>query len=160
MSSRNALSQLFAGFLVSLAVLSPVSKSFSQSHFQYPAQTSNQSAPENETDDPELIKCSVYVTRVIIHVSDETGNAVDDLTVHDFVVYEDRVKQQIVLWAADGDLNEEGRQPGYQLAYYPVKHEFNGEFRRIQVRVRAEGKGRLRVRYSPRGYFADKELLK
>ena len=37
---------------------------------------------------------------------------------------------------------------------------FDGKFRKIRVEVRAKGKRNLKVQFSPKGYFAKKELLR
>ena len=151
---QNCFTRCVMALLISLAFLS--------SSREGVAQSPDQSESDNSTKSKaEIIVCPTYVTMVRVKVRDKTGKEVSDLTKDDFIVYEDGVRQPIVLWTSeDGDSDAEGIQPGYEMAYYPMKYPFDGKFRRIQVVVRPKRKDKLRVEFSPKGYYAKKELLK
>ena len=157
MNSQNRVTHCFMAILVNTMLWSSPIGGF--------AQSPNQSPPNNNAqNNSEIIACSYSVTLTLVRVkvSDRTGKEISDLTKDDFVVYEDGVRQQLVFWTReDGDSDLEGIQSGYEIAYYPIKYPFDGKFRRIRVVViQAKGKNKLRVEFSPKGYYAKKELLR
>jgi hypothetical protein len=152
MADHKPLCPGLMGLLVSLIILASVVQSLAQSQTQVQPDT-----PKN--NEPQTIVCYVYMVVVRLHVQDQAGKEVSNLTRHDVIVYEDGVRQTIDFWMRDGDSETEGIQPGFELAYYP-KPPFDGKFRRIRVVMTGKDKGRLRVEFSPKGYYARKELLR
>ena len=153
MDNQNRFTHWFIRLLAGLVL--------SSSLIHVSAQSPDQSTPDaNTKNKSEIIRCPVYITVVKVKVSDQAGKEVSELTKDDFSVYEDGVKQQIVFWTSDGDTDAARIQPGYVMAYYPVNRSFEGKFRRIRVVVRAKGRAKLKAEFTPKGYYAKKELLK
>ena len=124
-------------------------------------QSLNQSPPgNNRANKSGVIACPVYVTAVRVKVRDQTGKEVSELTKDDFFIYEDGVRQPIVFWTDEWNSDTDGKQSGYEMAYFPMKYPFDGSFRKINVVVRPKRKRKLKVEFSPKGYYAKRELLR
>ncbi len=139
--------------LTSLIILSFFVGGFAQS----------QQTPTTDQDtknDSQIIRCFQCTNFVEVEVSNREGKDVPILTKDDFIIYEDGVKQTISYWAEkEGSVT--ANKPGiYEICYYPSNNLFDGKFRKIRVEVRTKDKGKLRVKFSPIGYYAKKELLK
>jgi hypothetical protein len=143
----------------SIAILAIVM--FLSSSIESYSQSPNPSTRDNSRKDKtEIIACRFYVRMVRVKVRDREGKEVSELTKDDFIVYEDGMEQPIVKWTReDGNSDKEGIQPGYEMAYYSLKYPFDGRYRKIHVEVVQRRKGKVRVEYRPKGYYAKKELL-
>jgi hypothetical protein len=130
------------------------------SSIQSSAQPQEQSAVGGKTKaDEHVIKCfQSYIVQV--DVRDQRGRPVSDLRKDDFIVYEDGVRQELVLWKRNEGADVTTHKSMYEAGYYPMNSRFAGQFRKIRVAVRTKGNGRLKVEFSPKGYYAKKELIK
>jgi hypothetical protein len=121
-------------------------------------QTQNQSTLGRGNEDEAEIACGLQMsTRLVIvevEVKDRSGNCVFNLSHNDFLVYEDRKKQEVAFCSAE-EILETGIFPiKYTIAYWPPNEIRDGTFRSIRVKVRdAKDKG-ITVRYCPEWYFA------
>lgn len=100
------------------------------------------------------------MTVVEVEVEDKQGKKVSDLSKDDFIVCEDGVRQELQFWQRRGALETESKQAAYKMGYFPSNQVFNGKFRKIRVEARTKDERKLRVKFSPEGYYAKKELLK
>jgi len=142
--------------LISITFLSYSSQSYAQSQKQPTANSQTKT-------EGQVIKCFAYVAMVKVEVRDQHGKEVTDLLKDDFILYEDGRRQELCLFRDKEGAGSQTHQAMYEMGYYPINFMFNqfkGEFRKIRVIVRSKGKRNLRVEFSPKGYFAKKELLK
>lgn len=123
------------------------------------AQTQEQPKADSKTKaEDQVIKCFEYVGMVKVEVRDQHGKEVADLRKDDFILYEDGVRQPICFWRRNEGVDRQTQQAMYEAGYYPTNTRFGGEYRNIRVLVRSKGKRKLRVEFSPKGYYAKKEL--
>jgi hypothetical protein len=121
-------------------------------------QTQNQSTPVRGNEDEAEIGCVLqFSTRLVIvevEVIDRSGDCVLNLSHNDFLVYEDRKKQEVE-YCSEAEILETGIFPiKYTIGYYPPNEIRDGAFRSIRVKVRdAKARG-MRVSYYPEWYFA------
>jgi hypothetical protein len=120
-------------------------------------QTQNQATPAGGNEDKAERTCVVPSTRLVVvevEVRDASGNCVFNLRHNDFLVYEDRKRQEVAFYS-DREILETGIFPiKYTIGYYPPNQMRDGGFRSIRVKVRdAKAKG-ITVRYCPEWYFA------
>ena len=97
---------------------------------------------------------------VNVEVTDRLGKDVTDLKKDDFIIYEDGVKQEMCYWERNVGSDRATDQAMYEVGYYPTNFRFKGEWRKIRVLVRSPDKRKLKVHFTPTGYYAKKELRK
>lgn len=96
---------------------------------------------------------------VKVNVTDLQGKEITDLTKDDFILYEDGVKQELQYWKRNVGPDRQPDQSMYEAGYLPDTRYFIGEWRKIRVKVRKQGETKLKVQFSPNGYYAKKELV-
>lgn len=98
---------------------------------------------------------------VKVEVTDQEGKEVADLKKDDFVIFEDCVKQEMIYWRRNVGSDRATDQAMYEAGYYPPNSLFfRGEWRENRVLVRSPDKRKLKVQFTPKGYYAKKELRK
>ena len=118
-------------------------------------------ADSKKKAEDQLIKCSLgYVATVQVEVWDKDGKEVTDLGKDDFVLYEDGVRQEMCFWKRNVGSDRQTDEPLYEAGYYPMNNQFEGEYRKIRVLVRSKDQRKLKVQFTPKGYYAKKELRK
>ena len=121
------------------------------------SQTQNQSSPGGSSEDEPEIACVLRRSSLVlveVEVKDWSGDTVFNLSHNDFLVYEDRKKQEIDFFSEKATV-ETGIFPiKYTIGYFPPNQIRDGAFRRIRVKVRDAKKQRMRVSYYPEWYFA------
>jgi hypothetical protein len=153
MANRKHFSSSIRLSLLSLTILMLSIQSFAQSQNQptVDSNTKNENQPTN---------CSVFVVIVKVEVRNQYGEEVADLRKDDFIIYEDGVRQEIIFWRRNEGSDRRTQQALYEVGYYPINYQFEGEFRKLRISVQNKGKRKLRVEFSPKGYYAKKELIK
>lgn len=122
----------------------------------------SQSLPQEDSkikNAEQVIICRVLEVVVRVDVIDQQGKEITDLTKDDFIIYEDGVKQELQHWKRNVDPDRQPDQPMYEAGYLPDTRYFSGEWRKIRVKVRKQDGRKLKVQFSPNGYFAKKELI-
>lgn len=138
--------------LLGLTVLSLSIQSFAQSQIQ-----SNEEG-RIKSDDQTII-CKVLTIGVRANVTDWQGKEIADLTKDDFIIYEDGVKQELQFWKRNTGPDRQPDQPIYEAGYLPNTRHFRGEWRKIRIVVRNQDERRLKVEFTPKGYYAKKEII-
>ena len=133
-TSKKYILFMFQSFSLSLLVLAPL-----------PVVAQNQSRPEKDKKDDDLILCPVHVVLVTVVVRDGDGKEVTDLRKDDFKVYEDGDEKVIDFWhrrevSANGESSIR-----YEIGYYPVDEKLDDSKRRINVEIAAKGKVKYKV---------------
>ena len=124
------------------------------------AQSSNQPAVSNTKNNDQPSSCFEYVVQVKVEVRDQQGREIADLTKDDFMIYEDGVKQEIFYWKRKVGPDKEADHTMYEVGYFPTNGQLRGEWRKIRVEVRNQEKKKLKVQYTPKGYYAKEGLRK
>jgi hypothetical protein len=91
-----------------------------------------------------------------IEVEDKNGRSLADLSVKQFVVYEDGVKQFLDLMEKLEVFEAGKNRVRYRLGYYSTNDKLDGAFRVIQVQALTENDDKVKGIYWPIGYFAKK----
>ena len=152
MVNRKRISSATLWVLISVAFLS--------FYFQSLAQSQEQPLDSKTKTEDKASSCFVYVAMVNVDVTDRQGKEVTDLRKDDFIIYEDGVKQEMCYWKRNVGSDRATDQSMYEVGYYPTNFRFKDEWRKIRVLVRSKGKRKLRVAFSPKGYYAKQELRK
>ena len=154
MTIRNPIRCTKTQTLLIVTVLSPLALALGQSQNQT-------STDKNPKSDEQIIKCfQTYIATVKVAVTDRHGNEIADLTKDDFTIYEDDVKQEMCYWKRNVGSGRQADQPMYEAGYYPINSLFRGEWRKIRVLVGNKDKRKLKVQFTPQGYYANEELRK
>jgi len=96
---------------------------------------------------------------VRVEVTDRQGKEITDLTKNDFIIYEDGVREELQYWKRNVGTNRQPDESIYEAGYLPDTRHFRGEWRKIRIEVRKQDERKLKVRYSPNGYYARKEMV-
>jgi len=139
-----------------------VSVTFPSLCIQSQAQSQEQPLDSKTKTEEQASRCFFeYVAMVKVEVIDQHGKEVADLEKDDFVIYEDGVKQEIIYWKRNVGSDRAADQAIYEAGYYPPNSRFfRGEWRKFRVLVRSPDKRKLKVQFTPKGYYAKKELRK
>jgi hypothetical protein len=152
MANRKRISSAILWVLASVTFLWFSIESLSQSQVQ-PLDS------KTKTED-QATSCFEYVAMVKVEVTEQQGKEVADLKKDDFIIYEDGVKQEMVYWKRNVGSDRATDRAMYEAGYYPTNSQFRDEWRKIRVLVRSPDKRKLRVQFTPKGYYAKKELRK
>jgi hypothetical protein len=104
-------------------------------------------------------QCKVLGIGVRVNVTDRQGKEIADLTKDDFIIYEDGVKQILDFWKRNAGPDRQADQPMYEVGYLPNTRHFRGEWRKIRIVVRNQDERKLKVEFTPKGYYAKKEII-
>lgn len=134
----------FLLLLVASAFMSPV------------AHPQDKAKPGTEPDEDYKVVCRYRIISVDVEVRDSYSIEVTDLTKDNFTIYEDGEKQELIAFKRLESL--EGNQPHtrYEVAYYFNSMKPDG-YRKVRVVVQVEGKPGLKVKFSPKRYYATKD---
>jgi hypothetical protein len=152
MPNRKRFSSAILWGLISVTLLSFYIQSFAQSQEQ-PLDS------KTKTED-KASSCFVYVAMVNVEVTDRQGKEVTDLRKDDFIIYENGVKQEMCYWKRNVGSDRATDQSMYEVGYYPTNFRFKDEWRKIRVLLRSKDQRKLKVQFTPKGYYAKKELRK
>ena len=154
MNNRRSIRCAIIQSLLILIVLPP--------HIQSSAQSQKQSTVDSNTKaDEQIIRCELmFVSVVKVEVTNHHGKEVADLKKDDFIIYEDGVKQELMYWKRNVGSDSETGQAMYEAGYYPTNFRFRGEWRKVRVLVRRHDHRKLKTQFTPKGYYAKKELIK
>jgi hypothetical protein len=154
MKSRINIHRVMIPALVILAVMSLADWNSAQSQNQSPANA-------DAKDDGQIIRCPMgFISWVEINVTDRQGHEAAGLKMDDFTIYENGVKQKIDHWEANTGPERKPDQAMYEAGYYAPDYPFKGEWRKIRVVLRGHGQEKLKVTFTPKGYYARPELRK
>lgn len=110
--------------------------------------------------DPNLITCTTLQINIEVVVTDRKGKDITDLRHNNFVVYENKIKQEIVAWKKlEVNIN---RVPHIKhvLSYEPSNDLVDGTLRKIKVKITTIENRKVKVRLTPKSYVATASVMK
>lgn len=110
-------------------------------------------------DDEAKIMCGLTLATTLeivqVQVRDGYSWPVSDLTLNNFIVFEDGKEQPIAFFRQKNVPGTEESAGEYEIGYFPPTRD--GEFKKVRVRFRhtrdAKDRG-LRLSHYPRGYYS------
>ena len=135
-------------FFLILLVLAPV-HTFSQ--------TPNPSPTNQESNAESKFICGHTYPEIVIvqvEVTNKYRKPVSNLSHEDFVVYEEGNSQAIAFFQEEKKSFKKEARTIYRIGYHSENLRLDGKYRKIRIEIREGGKRKLKVRYSPNGYFA------
>lgn len=116
-------------------------------------------ASTSKPDDP-IIACTFgYVSVVGVKVTDSRGNEVVGLRMKDFIVFEDGVQQEIESFRLIQDDDPKSIKVRFEIGYM-APGLFDGSYRNIRIALKNRANRHLKIKFTPNGYFANRDLLK